>query len=60
MLAFEVKSGTGYKTHAAMDNALAVKDYQLDEAYVLAECNVAPHGKVLYLPIYAAGVFENH
>lgn len=60
VLAFEVKSGTGYKTHAAMDNALAVKDYQLDEAYVLAECNVAPHGKVLYLPIYAAGVFENH
>ena len=59
VLAFEVKSGTGYKTHAAMDNALAVKDYQLDEAYVLAECNVAPHGKVLYLPIYAAGVFEN-
>ena len=59
VLVFEVKSGSGYKTHAAIDNALAVKNYQIDEAYVLAECNVAQHGAVLYLPVYAVGVFEN-
>ena len=59
VLVFEVKSGVGYKTHAAIDNALAVENYQIDEAYVLAECNIQREGAVTYLPTYAIGLFEN-
>ncbi|MBQ9003094.1 MAG: AAA family ATPase [Eggerthellaceae bacterium] len=58
VIAFEVKSGRGYRTHAALDNALAVGGYQIDEAYVLAECNVEGDGDVLYLPIYAVAALD--
>ena len=60
VMVFKVKSGSGYKTHAAIDKALAVENYQIDEAYVLAECNTEFDGAVLYMPVYAAGVFDNH
>lgn len=57
--AFEVKSGSDYATHAALDNALATRGYTIDEAVVLAECsNVVRSGKVLYAPIFMAGAFE--
>ncbi len=59
VLAFEVKSGSGYKTHAAINNALAVDGYRIDEAYVLAECNIQKDDVVQYLPIYSIGLFEN-
>lgn len=59
VLAFEVKSGRGYKTHAAIDNALAVSNYRIDAAYVLAECNTEDDTSVLHMPVYAVGVFEN-
>ena len=41
-------------THAALDNALAVRDYHIDEAIVFAETNVASRGNIAYLPIYSA------
>ena len=59
ILAFEVKSGRGYKTHTALDNALAIRDYGIDEAFVLAECNLEREGNVLYLPIYMIGMLAN-
>ncbi len=59
VLAVEVKSGRGYRTHAAIDKVLGVSNYQVDEAIVLAECNLDVEGPVLYLPVYAVGVFEN-
>ena len=59
VLVFEVKSGGSYKTHASINNALAVSNYQIDEAYVLAECNIQADDGVLYAPVYAAGVFDN-
>lgn len=54
IIAIEVKSGSNYKTHAAIDNALAVRDYHIDEAIVLAETNVEARGGITYLPIYSA------
>ena len=54
-----MKSGRGYKTHAALDNALAIRDYGIDEAFVLAECNLEREGNVLYLPIYMIGMLAN-
>lgn len=58
ILALEVKSGRGYRSHAALDNALAVKEYTIDRACVLAETNVLEVGRVLYLPIFLAGGFS--
>ena len=54
IMAIEVKSGSNYLTHAALDNALAIADYHIDEAYVLAETNVRRAGGIVYLPIYCA------
>ena len=52
--AIEVKSGRAYRTHAALDNALATEGYTIDEALVLAETNIEQHGKICYLPVYCA------
>ena len=54
IIAIEVKSGSNYMTHAALDNALAVRGYHIDEAVVLAETNVAVRDGIAYLPIYSA------
>lgn len=58
VLAIEVKSGKSFKSHAALDNALATKGYGIDRALVLAECNFHRDGDVLYLPIFMAGLLE--
>ena len=58
VFAIEVKSGKSFKSHAALDNALATKGYGIDRALVLAECNLRRDGDVLYLPIFMAGLLE--
>ena len=58
MLAIEVKSGGRYKSHAALDNALAAKGYGIDRALVLAETNLFRDGDVSYLSIFMAGLLE--
>ena len=58
VLAIEVKSGRYYKTHAALDNALAARGYGIDRALVFAETNLFRDGNVLYLPIFMAGLLE--
>ena len=58
ILAIEVKSGKTFARHAALDHALAVKDYSIDEAVVFAEANVHNDGRVLYLPVFMAGMLE--
>ena len=52
ILALEVKSGTGYRTHAALSNALVMKEFDISEAIVLAETNIWQAESVTYLPIY--------
>ena len=54
LLGIEVKSGSDYMTHAALDNARAVRGYHIDEAIVLAETNVKVRDGIAYLPIYSA------
>ncbi|MDR1082729.1 MAG: AAA family ATPase, partial [Coriobacteriales bacterium] len=39
LTALEVKSGVEYKVHAALNNALTVKEYEISEPYVFAETN---------------------
>ena len=58
ILAIEVKSGKSFACHAALDHALAVKDYSIDLAVVFAETNVHTDGEVLYLPVFMAGMLE--
>ena len=58
ILAIEVKSGKSFARHAALDHALAVKDYSIDSAVVFAETNVHSDGEVLYLPVFMAGMLS--
>ena len=58
ILAIEVKSGKSFACHAALDHALAVKDYSIDSAIVFAETNVHTDGEVLYLPVFMVGMLE--
>ena len=51
-LPIEVKSGKDYTIHSAMNNCLANSEYQMQEGFVFANCNVSRKGKVTYLPIY--------
>lgn len=53
VLPIEVKSGTGYRQHAALDNMMAVADYRLKRAKVLCNSPKAEDGKTAYEPIYA-------
>jgi Holliday junction resolvase-like predicted endonuclease len=59
IFALEVKSGNEYKTHAALTNALDVKEYDISKAYVLAHTNIEKVDKVTYLPIYLVALFTN-
>ena len=56
VLVIEVKSGNRFRSHAALDNALATKGYEIDRAIVFAECNLFCDDSVLYLPIFMAGL----
>ena len=56
--AIEVKSGSNYLTHAALDNALETQGYTIDRAIVLAEANVERRGRILYLPAFCASILE--
>lgn len=58
VIVFEVKSGSSYRTHASLTNALNVANNGIDEAYVLAETNVEVSGPVVYLPIYMVSMFH--
>ncbi|PST45806.1 AAA family ATPase [Bifidobacterium callitrichos] len=51
---FEVKSGRSYRTHAAIDAAMANPDYQIARGVVLSRSNVEQDGDVTYLPLYAS------
>ena len=50
----EVKSGSDYRRHAALDHLL--NNYTFETAYVLSPNNVETDGLLTYPPIYMAGV----
>lgn len=56
LLALEVKSGAGYRTHRALDKALSTEGYGIDDAYVVGRSNMESDGRVTYVPIYATGM----
>lgn len=58
VIPLEAKSGADYAKHAALDNLMAVAEWQLDEAMVLCCGNVERRGRVVYLPWYAVAFLE--
>ncbi|MDD6833904.1 MAG: hypothetical protein PUD62_01085, partial [Solobacterium sp.] len=40
------------KDHAALDNYMAVKDYHLNQAFVLCNGNIEKQNNIIYLPVY--------
>ena len=49
----EAKSGKFYKSHAALDNVLSVKEWSIGKSVVLCKGNVEEGNGVVYLPWYA-------
>jgi hypothetical protein len=48
----EIKSGKDYQTHAALNNALKVKDWNLKKGLVFCMDNIRKTEKITYLPWY--------
>ena len=58
-LPIEVKSGSDYKSHTALDNMMSVSDYSLSRAVVYSAHNEIEAGPVAYFPIYALMLLEH-
>ena len=54
VLPIEVKSGSDWTKHKALENVMAVKEWGLTEAYVLCKGDIERQGAVTYLPLYMA------
>ena len=48
----EVKSGKDYDRHAALSNIMATPEFDIQNAYVMANCNIRTVGRITYIPIY--------
>ena len=58
VLPVEVKSGSDWKRHKALDNVLAVGEWPIEKAYVLCRGNVSRQGRITYLPLYMSMFIE--
>lgn len=56
----EVKSGSHYKSHAALDNLLGNAEYGIPHATVLCNANYSRDGKIEYMPIYFSMFFRRN
>ena len=52
VIPIEVKSGKDYYRHAAMDNLLANKDYNIESGFVFCNQNIKVDKKITYYPVY--------
>lgn len=60
VLPIEVKSGRGYTVHSALDNLMAVPDYNIVSSIVLSnEREIKSKGNINYYPIYYVMFMEN-
>ena len=60
LLPIEVKSGKDYTIHSALNHCINNPEYNIEEAFVFANCNVEKRDKVTYLPIYMACFMEQN
>ena len=54
----EVKSGSDFERHPALNNILRVSDWGINKAYVFCKGNISVRDKITYLPWYMAMFFE--
>lgn len=54
----EVKSGNDWTRHKALDNVLAVDEWNIDQAWVLCKGNISQDGAITYLPLYMTMFLE--
>ena len=55
----EVKSGKDYMIHSAINKVVANPEYEIDHAYVFANCDVEVDGKFIYMPAYMCAFVSN-
>ena len=55
----EVKSGKDYTIHSAISNVIKNPEYEIQEAYVFANCNIRQEDKITYLPVYMTMFIQN-
>lgn len=60
VIPIEVKSGKNYEQHKAMDNVLKVRQYNIKDAYVFCNDNVAIKNNVIYLPVYMVSLLQRN
>ena len=52
VIPIEVKSGKKVRAHAALDHLMGIRDYKLQEAFVLSRNNLSQEGAITYAPLY--------
>lgn len=60
VIPLEIKSGNDYKRHAALNNALAVKEWNLTTGIVFCMGNVEEEANIKYLPWYMIMFFRQN
>ena len=60
VLPIEVKSGKDYYVHSALDKVLNNPEYEIENAYIFANCNVEVKKKKVYLPVYMSAFVEEN
>lgn len=61
VLPLEIKSGKDYQVHSALDKFLQIKEYNINQAFVLSNAKeVETRGGVTYLPIYYIACIKPH
>ena len=58
LIPVEIKSGTGYKSHKALDNLLAIKEFAIKEAKVFCAGNMEVAENITYYPFYMIMFFQ--
>ena len=61
VLPLEIKSGKDYQVHSALDKFLQIKEYNINQAFVLSNAKeVETRNSVTYLPIYYIACIKPH
>ena len=61
VLPLEIKSGKDYQVHSALDKFLQIKEYNINQAFVLSNAKeVETRDGVTYLPIYYIACIKPH
>ena len=60
ILPIEVKSGKDYTVHSALNHVMSNPEFEIEEAFVFANCNLTKKGKLTYLPVYMSSFIDSN